>query len=149
MIIDTGIDRDHPAFGPDNNSDGIADRIVFNYDFSGSNDSDASDTNGHGTNVASIVGSSNGTYTGMAPGVNIIALKVFPDNINNATDADIEEALQWCVANAAAYNIAAVNLSLGGSTNFNHYEDNDSRSDEMAALVSLEQAVVKLRMLAI
>src|ERR1043165_4970641 len=43
VIIDTGIDLNHPFFGPDANSNGIADRIVYQYDFSGSNDSDASD----------------------------------------------------------------------------------------------------------
>jgi subtilisin family serine protease len=55
VIIDSGIDLNHPFFGPDSNSDGIADRIVFQYDFSGSNDNDASDFEGHGSNVASIV----------------------------------------------------------------------------------------------
>lgn len=80
VIIDTGIDLNHSFFGPDTDGNWIADRIVFSYDFSGSNDSDASDVDGHGSNVASIAASSNGTYTGMAPGANIIALKVFPDN---------------------------------------------------------------------
>src|SRR5262245_41660760 len=69
-VIDTGINYSSPFFG---------NRIVYSYDFSGGNDPNAQDTNGHGSNVASIVGSQDGTYTGMAPGVNIIALKVFTD----------------------------------------------------------------------
>jgi uncharacterized delta-60 repeat protein len=114
VIIDTGIDLNHPFFGPDvAPADGIADRIAFSFDFTGANDSDASDFNGHGSNVSSIVGSSDATHTGMAPGVDIIHLKVFPDAGGSASTADIEEALQWVVANTAAFNIASVNLSLG------------------------------------
>src|SRR5262249_22370328 len=69
-VLDTGINFGSSFFG---------DRIVYSYDFSGGNDPNAQDTNGHGSNVASIIGSQDGTYTGMAPGVNIIALKVFTD----------------------------------------------------------------------
>jgi subtilisin family serine protease len=47
-VIDTGIDLNHPFFGPDANGNGIADRIVFSWDYSGSNDSNASDLDGHG-----------------------------------------------------------------------------------------------------
>jgi Ca2+-binding RTX toxin-like protein/20S proteasome alpha/beta subunit len=120
VVIDTGIDLDNSFFGPDANHNGVADRIVYSYDFSGSNDSDASDHDGHGSNVASIIGSQDGTYTGMAPGVNIIALKVFPDNAAlGATISDIAEALNWVVANRAAYNIVAVNMSLGSGDNLN------------------------------
>jgi hypothetical protein len=39
----------------------VADRIVYSYDFSGSNDSNAPDTFGHGSNIASIVGFQDGT----------------------------------------------------------------------------------------
>jgi len=114
VIIDTGIDLNHPFFGPDvSPADGVSDRIVFSFDFQGGNDSNASDFNGHGSNVSSIVASSDGTHTGMAPGADIIHLKVFPDGSGGATFADIEEALQWVVANTAAFNIASVNLSLG------------------------------------
>jgi Ca2+-binding RTX toxin-like protein len=119
VVIDTGIDLNHSFFGSDANSNGVADRIVFQYDFSGSNDADASDTNGHGSNVASIVGSQDATYTGMAPGCNIIALKVFPDGNASASTSDIQEALNWVVANRAAYNIVSVNMSLGYSDNLN------------------------------
>ena len=78
-IIDTGIDVNHPFFGADADSNGIADRILYQFDFSGTTDPDASDTNGHGSNVSSIALSSDATYRGMAPGAGIIALKVFAD----------------------------------------------------------------------
>jgi subtilisin family serine protease len=115
VVIDTGIDRDHPAFGTDANQDGIADRIVYSYDFVGSNDSDASDVDGHGTHVAGIVGSSDATYSGIAPEVNIIALRVLGDD-GRGYAADILEAINWVVTNAGRYNVVAVNLSLGSSS---------------------------------
>src|SRR5262245_6905953 len=110
-VLDTGINFGSSFFG---------DRIVYSYDFSGGNDPNAQDTNGHGSNVASIIGSQDGTYTGMAPGVNIIALKVFSDGANpTGSNTDIAEALNWVVANRAAYNIVSVNMSLGSFSNIN------------------------------
>jgi hypothetical protein len=79
VVIDMRIDLNHPFFGADADRNGVDDRIVFSYDFSGSNDANASDTQGHDSNVTSIIGSPDATYTGMAPRCNIIALKVFPD----------------------------------------------------------------------
>ncbi len=115
VVIDSGIDLDHPAFGGDADKNGIADRIVYSYDFVGSNDSNASDVGGHGTHVAGIIASSDSTYSGIAPAVNIIALRVLGDN-GAGTSADLLEAINWVVANAARYNVVAVNLSLGFST---------------------------------
>jgi Ca2+-binding RTX toxin-like protein/20S proteasome alpha/beta subunit len=114
VVLDTGIDLNHSFFGPDANGNGVADRIVYSYSFVGANSPDASDYNGHGSNVASIIGSQNSIYTGMAPGVNIIALKVLSDSGSGAT-SDIAEGLNWVVANQATYNIVAVNMSLGYS----------------------------------
>ena len=115
VILDTGIDLDHDFFGPDGDGDGIADRIVFQYDFA-DGDADASDHHGHGSNVSSIVASSDSRYTGVAPGADIIHLKVFTDS-GAGSFAYIEQALQWVVDNATAYNIASVNMSLGDGGN--------------------------------
>ncbi len=140
VVIDTGIDIDHPFFGNDSDSDGTADRIVYNYDFYGSNDADASDTHGHGSNVAGIIGSSSASYLGVASGVDIIALKIFPDGGNTYQDADLEEALDWVVDNHAAYNVVAVNMSLGGG----NYSSPPSRiySDAIATLINSGVTVV-------
>ena len=67
VIIDTGIDLNHPFFGPDSDGNGVADRIVYQYDFL-DGDNNASDLDGHGTNVAGIVASQNAAYPGVAPG---------------------------------------------------------------------------------
>ncbi len=139
-VLDTGIDLDDPFFGPDLNGDGISDRIVYQYDFA-DGDSNAGDYDGHGSNVASIAASSDGTYTGMAPGADIAALKVF-------TDADtghfgyVEEALQWVIANAEAYNIVSVNMSLGDFGNYDAPVQLYGIADELAALAAMDVIVV-------
>jgi subtilisin family serine protease len=116
VVIDSGADLNHVAFGPDLNNDGVSDRIVYSYDFSGNNDADANDFTGHGTHVAGIAAGSFNTI-GVAGGANLIILKVFPDSSDSAQNSDINEALQWVAQNAATYNIVAVNLSLGNGSN--------------------------------
>jgi subtilisin family serine protease len=133
-VLDTGIDVNHPFFGPDADGNGIDDRIVYQWDFA-DNDADATDVNGHGSNVSSIIGSQDATYKGIAPGVNIIALKVF-SNSGSGSFASIEKALQWVNANAATYNIASVNMSLGDSGNYNTAQTLYGISDELAALAA-------------
>ena len=140
VIIDTGIDLDHPFFGPDADSDGVADRIVYSYDFA-DDDSDASDVHGHGSNVSSIVASGDAMYTGVAPGAGIIHLKVFKDT-GHGYSSYVEDALQWVVANTAAFNIASVNMSLGDRRNYSTPQALYGLSDELAALAASDVIVV-------
>jgi hypothetical protein len=140
VILDTGIDLDHPFFGSDNNGDGVADRIVYQYDFA-DGDKDASDLNGHGSNVSSIVASSDSIYTGMAPAADIIHLKVFQDN-GFGSFSYVEQALQWVIANADSYNIASVNMSLGDSNNWNNPQSRYGIGDELATLADMDVTVV-------
>ncbi len=140
VVIDTGADLDHSFFGPDANGDGVADRIVYQHDFA-DNDRDASDVSGHGTNVAGIIGSSNGAYAGVAPLVNLVVLKVFGNN-GAGTFAMIERALQWVVQNAKAYNVSSVNLSLGDQKNWASQQRLYGVSDELAKLASMNVKVV-------
>ncbi len=119
-VLDTGIDYNHAALGG-----GWGKRVVAGYDFA-NNDNDPMDDNGHGTHVAGILGANSATFAGVAPGVNLIALKVL-DAKGSGSFGDVEEALQWIVAHRAQYNIVAVNISLGSgnySTNpFTFLED--------------------------
>ncbi len=158
VIIDTGIDVDHPFFGPDGNGDGVADRIVFQWDFAGTGadsdgdgivdqDNDASDNDDHGSNVASIVASQGQlvsgilTNLGVAPGANIIALKVFEDG-GDGNFGYTELALQWVVNNAAAFNIASVNMSLGDSGFYTNETRKYGIDDELKALAAMNVIVV-------
>ncbi|GGK53510.1 S8 family serine peptidase [Salinarimonas ramus] len=136
VVLDTGIDLDHPAFGPDANGDGRSDRIVAALDFTGENDGTAQDRNDHGSNVSSIIGSSDPRFLGVAPGVNIIHLQVLEAN-GGGSFGYVERALQWVVQNAAAYNIVAANLSLGPGDNVNVAAPSPfGLADEFAAMFS-------------
>ena len=122
VILDSGIDLDHEAFGPDNDGDGVADRIVYSYDV-GDNDADANVRGGHGTRVSRVA-------AGIAPGANIIHLKVH----GRRGVAPIERALQWVVNNADTYNVASVNISIA-SGSANRFVTT-SFSDEYAVLAA-------------
>jgi glucose/arabinose dehydrogenase len=132
VVIDTGIDVDHPFFGPDADYNGVADRIIFQYDFA-DHDTDASDRNGHGSHIASLIGSEDSTYPGVAPDADLIALKVFSDT-GAGTFANVEQALQWVIAHAAEYSIDVVNLSLGDGRNWTVPGAQYGIGDEFSAL---------------
>ena len=71
---------------------------------------------GHGTHVAGIVAGSgalsNGLYAGIAPGVDIVALRVLGDDCAGNT-SDVIDALEWIARNHVTYKIKVVNISLG------------------------------------
>jgi len=134
VVIDTGIDVDHPFFGLDADHNGVADRIVFQWDFA-DNDADASDRVGHGSHIASLIGSEDLTYPGVAPEARLLALKVFSDT-GPGTFAFVEQALQWVAAHAAQYGIDVVNLSLGDGQNWAAPGAHYGLGDEFAELAN-------------
>ena len=134
VVIDTGIDVDNAFFGPDANHDGIADRILYQYDFA-NGDADASDRNGHGSNIGSLIGAADGAYGGLAPGADLIALKVFEDN-GKGYFSYLENALRWVVAHADEYRVGVVNLSLGDGGNWSSAIARFGLGDELAALAA-------------
>src|SRR3546814_5335144 len=77
----------------------------------------------------------------MAPGADIIALKVFSDS-GEGYFSDIEQSLRWVIDNAAAYNIVSVNMSLGDSGNYNAPIGLYGIADELSILASMDVIVV-------
>lgn len=112
-ILDTGIDYNLPELG---GGFGAGHKVVGGYDFV-SNDADPMDPDGHGTAVASLAAASpwfyNGQrYQGVAPGANLIALRI-DDGMHDPPARRIAQALQWVVDHRDQYNIVSVNLSEG------------------------------------
>jgi subtilisin family serine protease len=83
--------------------------------------------NDHGTHVAGIATGKDpaGTYDGIARGANIIAVQVFhpvdgpgncdgADHCSTANTGDIVAAIDWLYSIRNDYQIASINLSLGG-----------------------------------
>lgn len=119
-VIDSGIAYDHYALG---GGYGAGYRVVGGWDFA-ENDADFYDDGAegsHGTHVAGIVGGTgdnNGNDVGVAPGVDIVGLRVF-DDAGNGSFGWVRDSLQWVLDNRTAFEnpITAVNLSLGTTWN--------------------------------
>jgi serine protease AprX len=84
------------------------------------------DNCGHGTHVAGIVAGSgalsDGAYAGIAPEVDIVALRVLGDNCSGNT-SDVIDALEWVADNHEAHNIKVVNISLGHAVLESMFDD--------------------------
>lgn len=63
----------------------------------------------HGSNVSA-------TALAVGPGARIAMLDVFSGT--SASGADVLAGIDWAIANRSAYNIAAINLSLGDGVNY-------------------------------
>jgi serine protease AprX len=103
-LIDTGVA----------NVADLGDRVVARVDFTpGGNGEDAY---GHGTHLAGVIAgdgsASSGKWRGVAPGANLVSVKVAgPDG---STDVSVViAALQWVVVHRAEYGIKVLNLAFG------------------------------------
>ena len=112
-VIDSGVDYTQAAFGSCS-APGVGSgcKVVASY-YTATNSAtppagDTLDTIGHGTKVSTVALS-------VAPGARIAALGVFTGGASNSSD--VIEAINWTIANRAAYNIVGINLSLGDSIN--------------------------------
>ncbi|HET7698099.1 MAG TPA: S8 family peptidase, partial [Vicinamibacterales bacterium] len=120
-VIDSGIGN-HPA---------LRGRVVASVDFTADR-GPAADAYGHGTHVAGIIAQGNRDgASGMAPGVRLVNLKVLGADGSGTTD-DVIEAIDWAVANRAAYNIRVINLSLGHPVFESYLDDPLSRAAQRA-----------------
>ncbi|MDE1770514.1 MAG: S8 family serine peptidase [Thaumarchaeota archaeon] len=101
-IIDTGIDFNHPdLFGY-----GISGRVIGGYDYVNS-DERPLDTNGHGTEVAGIIGA-NGNFSGMAPKSQLFSYKV-----SSTGEMVSSEYIVQAIERAITDKIDVINISLG------------------------------------
>lgn len=106
-VIDTGINYTLSEFGSCT-APGVPSgcRVVAALDMAPSDA--ALDDIGHGTEVSGVIAAT-------SPGTRLAVLDVFNGGGANATD--IISAFDWVIANRAAYNIVAINLSLSDSSN--------------------------------
>ena len=115
-VIDSGI-ADHADLHDSNGNS----RVVYSQSFV-AGDTSTADGFGHGTHVAGLIGgsgvnsgSANGysaNFAGMAPGVNLINLRVLDAN-GAGTDSQVVAAIQQAIALKDTYNIRVINMSLG------------------------------------
>ncbi|MDX1409840.1 MAG: S8 family peptidase, partial [Saprospiraceae bacterium] len=118
-VVDSGV-SDHIDLHQNANNtiqaQGSSSRIVENLvfgDYASPNDEYV-----HGSHVAGIVGgngvASNGKFKGVAPGVNLINVRV-SNNQGLTYTSDLIDGLQWIYNNKTAYNIRVVNISINST----------------------------------
>lgn len=141
-VIDSGIDYTHVAMGGSgdiseftNNNPGVIEagtfptaRVVGGYDFVGSNWGSSSDPvepdpdplddgpgGGHGTHVADIIGGA----TGVAPGVDLYALKACSSVSTSCSGIALLQAVEWAADpngdGDTSDHLDIVNMSLGSN----------------------------------
>ena len=102
-VIDSGIDKNHPD---------LVGKVVAEKNFL-SDEITADDLLGHGTMVAGIIAgtgaASGGEYKGIAPGADLISVKVI-DGQGDGKVSDIIAGIEWAVYSGAD----VLSLSLGG-----------------------------------
>jgi len=104
-VLDTGID----------NLPDFAGRLIGGVDLTSANNP-FQDSYGHGTFIAGLIAgdgaSSNGQYSGEAPGAKLVSIKVA--GATGQTDlVTLILGLQWAIAHQSQYGIKVLNISLG------------------------------------
>lgn len=130
-IIDSGITPTRDLLASSSNSPTWAaytttaytasSRLVYSACFVPSCGNDTTDHFGHGTHVAGLIGgngvASTGyqyfrSFSGIAPSVNLVNLKVL-DASGQGTDTAVIQAIEAAISLKQTYNIRVINLSLG------------------------------------
>jgi subtilisin family serine protease len=143
-VLDSGFDSDHPDL-----SDALVDEHCNCYnpsvnccplgDSVQNGPGSAEDDHGHGSHVSGIItGNGNNAPLGIAPGANIVAVKVLDSNGSFYSSSDIVAALDWILNHRP--EVDAVNMSLGTNMEFSGDCDNSS-----AWTMNLANAVNALR----
>ncbi len=136
-VIDTGVNYNNQALG---GGLGNGHKVIAGVDFTGSPNG-VLPTWQHGTGVAGVIAGNDASYQGVAPGADIVALRVFNDS-NSGSFTEIADALDWVIQNHNSYNITAVNLSVsdGGNYTSNQFANDGNVGQQITqAIKQLDQ----------
>jgi len=115
-VIDSGI-----SGSSDLSTAPTLNRVVYSQSFVPGETQYTGDKFGHGTHVAGLIGGNGANSTGLhffhkflgiAPGVNLINLRVLDGN-GQGSDTAVIQAIETAIALKNTYNIRVINLSLG------------------------------------
>jgi subtilisin family serine protease len=112
-VLDSGLNIGHVDFAG-------AGRIPAQVNFTADDNGDAtkvSDGFGHGSNVGGIVVAHGTRHQGVAPGANIIPLKILDNDGGGEPDA-VEKALDWVFTNRDTYHVSVAVLSFADNGNY-------------------------------
>jgi serine protease AprX len=102
-VVDSGIDSDR--------ADEFGGRVVANVNLSSLTPDAHGDGDGHGTFVAAVAASSSESTRGVAPGSDIVSIRVMDDQ-GMAMTSDVIAAADWILQNKDAFGIRVANFSL-------------------------------------
>jgi hypothetical protein len=138
-VIDTGIDYTGSALG---GSFGPGSKVEGGYDLAMNKPDPRAATWSHGTMVAGLIASTDPNASGVAPGADLVALRVFGDNNQGSFDT-IANALQWVIDNYAQEKITVVNLSISDGANYpsDWYSNDGGIGQRIAGLVDQLRAL--------
>jgi serine protease AprX len=126
-VLDSGVAPDPDLTQP-------VSRLLAAVSFAGARDPQRPDAGGHGTHVAGIVAGagtrSAGEYVGVAPGANVVDVRVL-NRDGSGRVSSVVRGIEWVLAHRAQYNIRIINLSLGASSSVAY------RQDPLAAAVEI------------
>jgi serine protease AprX len=129
-VLDSGIAQDPDLTQPVN-------RILTAVNFADPLPIGQQDPGGHGTHVAGIIGGDGGKsykqYVGIAPGVNLVDVRVL-DTFGSGSASSVIAGLQWIVAHKNVYGIRVANLSLGAPATQDFVHDPIAAAVEIAWL---------------
>jgi serine protease AprX len=106
-VVDSGIDS--------SKADDFGSRVVARVNFSSLEPDATGDPSGHGTMVAGVAAGASAAHGGVARNAPLVDVRVASSH-GEARTGDIIAAVDWIIANKAAYNIGVANFSLGGAT---------------------------------
>jgi subtilisin family serine protease len=134
-VIDSGVAWDHAAFG---GGFGPGYQVVGGWDFTEPdhrNPYDDGPLGSHGTHVSGILAGKDGPRQGVAPGVDLVALRVFDDQ-GAGYFSWVEDALRWVHDHRLDFRfpITTVNLSLGTPDNLERPPGWAVLEDELSVL---------------
>jgi len=129
-VLDSGVDYTRPAFGSCSAPGGTC-KVAYAADIAP--DDGVLDDSLHGTAVSAIA-------LAVAPDARLAVLDIQGAN-DPSTDVLIS-AIEWCITNKAAYNIAAINMSFGGGRYYAPEPPSDSNGVAFQAAVDAGIVVV-------
>ena len=132
-VIDAGVNYNNEALG---GGFGAGQKVVAGYNFVNDTSDPLATGLQHGTAVAGLIASSDPAHPGVAPGADIVALRIFNDSNQGSFDA-VSSSLRWVIDNHAKYNITVVNLSIsdGGNYTSNWFASDNAIGENVTNLI--------------
>ena len=102
----------------------VSKKIPFGFDYADGDPDVYPIQNDHGTHVSGIIAGDDDTITGVAPGAQIVSMKIFSDVAVSARSSWILTALEDCVV----LGVDVINMSIGTGCGFSRETDKEALS---------------------